>query len=151
MEWKSFFKVWLTDYRSGKWFTFDKFALSDIFHHEFCSWNFVASLSYVDFIRGREREEGDKKVGLDREEAKCSVWSILFREDYVKTSGRTDRSLDIVYFAYSLDDLNVALIQSSLFICIIDFTIREEISAKDILISGSMNMIGTIFWQMKLL
>lgn len=150
MEWKSFFKVWLTDYRSGKWFTFDKFALSDIFHHEFCSWNFVASLSYVDFIRGREREE-DKKVGLDREEAKCSVWSILFREDYVKTSGRTDRSLDIVYFAYSLDDLNVALIQSSLFICIIDFTIREEISAKDILISGSMNMIGTIFWQMKLL
>lgn len=132
-------------------FTFDKFALSDIFHHEFCSWNFVASLSYVDFIRGREREEGDKKVGLDREEAKCSVWSILFREDYVKTSGRTDGSLDIVYLAYSLDDLNVALIQSSLFICIIDFTIREEISVKDILISGSMNMIGTIFWQMKLL
>lgn len=132
-------------------FTFDKFALSDIFHHEFCSWNFVASLSYVDFIRGREREKEDKKVGLDREEAKCSVWSILFREDYVKTSGRTDGSLDIVYLAYSLDDLNVALIQSSLFICIIDFTIREEISAKDILISGSMNMIGTIFWQMKLL
>lgn len=132
-------------------FTFDKFALSDIFHHEFCSWNFVASLSYVDFIRGREREEGDKKVGLDREKAKCSVWSILFREDYVKTSGRTDGSLDIVYLAYSLDDLNVAFIQSSLFICIIDFTIREEISAKDILISGSMNMIGTIFWQMKLL
>lgn len=132
-------------------FTFDKFALSDIFHHEFCSWNFVASLSYVDFIRGSEREEGDKKVGLDREEAKCSVWSILFREDYVKTSGRTDGSLDIVYLTYSLDDLNVALIQSSLFICIIDFTIREEISAKDILISGSMNMIGTIFWQMKLL
>lgn len=132
-------------------FTFDKFALSDIFHHEFCSWNFVASLSYVDFIRGREREEGDKKVGLDREEAKCSVWSILFREDYVKTSGRTDGSLDIVYLAYSLDDLNVAFIQSSLFICIIDFMIREEISAKDILISGSMNMIGTIFWQMKLL
>lgn len=39
---------------------------------------------------------------------------------------------------------NVALIQSFLFICIIDFTIREEISAKDILISRRMNMI-TIF------
>lgn len=100
-------------------------------------------------LGGERGRRGIRK--LDREEAKCSVWSILFREDYVKTSGRTDGSLDIVYLAYSLDDLNVALIQSSLFICIIDFTIREEISAKDILISGSMNMIGTIFWQMKLL
>lgn len=43
-------------------FTFDKFALSDIFHHEFCSWNFVASLSYVDFIRGERGRRGIRKL-----------------------------------------------------------------------------------------
>lgn len=80
-------------------FTFDKFALSNIFHHEFCSWNRNFVASYVDFIKG----EGDKKVGLDCEEAKWRVWSILFREDYVKTNRRIDGSLDIVYLAYSLD------------------------------------------------
>lgn len=68
----------------------------------------------------------------------CLIDSLSRRLD-VKTSGRTDGSLDIVYLACSLDDSNVPLIHFSLFICIIDFTIRREIAAKDILIPGTRN------------
>ena len=119
-------------------FTFDKFAPSNIFHREFCSWNrnFV---SYVDFILERR---GIRK--LDWIVRKGSA--VFDRFSFAKTR-RQDEWKNRWKFGYCVHS-NVSLIHSSLFICIIDFTIRREIAAKDILIPGTRNAwLIRYFWQ----